>query len=84
MAIREFHVGGCQNYGPFLGALNIRRRTIIGTQKGTIILTTTHMQTPALLAASAWLAGEEEPGEPVLRVRKGKAGGTIFGDPAEF
>ena len=35
-------MGGCQNYGPFLGTLNIRCRTIIGTQKGTIILTTTH------------------------------------------
>ena len=28
---------------PFLGTLNIRGRIIIGTQKGTIILTTTHM-----------------------------------------
>ena len=28
---------------PFLGTLNIRCRTIIGIQKGTIILTTTHM-----------------------------------------
>ena len=36
-------MGGCQNYGPFLGTLNIRGRIIIGTQKGTIILTTTHM-----------------------------------------
>ena len=36
-------MGGCQNYGPFLGTLNIRCRTIIGTQKGTIILTTTQM-----------------------------------------
>ena len=33
--------GGCQNYGPFLGALNNRCRTILGIQKGTIILTTT-------------------------------------------
>ena len=32
-------MGGCQNYGPFLGTLNIRGRTIIGT----IILTTTHI-----------------------------------------
>ena len=38
------HMGGCQNYGPFLGTLNIRCRIIIGTQKGTIVLTTTHMQ----------------------------------------
>ena len=36
-------MGGCQNYGPFLGTLNIRCRIIMGTQKGTIILTTTHM-----------------------------------------
>ena len=36
-------MGGCQNYGPFLGPLNIRGRIIIGTQKGTIILTTTHI-----------------------------------------
>ena len=35
--------GGCQNYGPFLGTLNIRGRIIIGTQKGTIILTASHM-----------------------------------------
>ena len=38
------HMGGCQNYGPFLGTLNIRGRIIIGTQKGTIILTTTHIE----------------------------------------
>ena len=36
-------VGGCQNCGPFLGTLNIRCRIIIGIQKGTIILTTTHV-----------------------------------------
>ena len=29
---------------PFLGTLNIRGRIIVGTQKGTIILTTTHMR----------------------------------------
>ena len=39
------YMGGCQNYGPFLGTLNIRGRIIIGTQKGTIILTTSHMYT---------------------------------------
>ena len=39
-------MGGCQNYGPFLGTLNNRCRIIIGTQKGTIILTTTHMRVP--------------------------------------
>ena len=37
------YMGGCQNYGPFLGTLNIRCRIMIGTQKGTIILTTTHV-----------------------------------------
>ena len=36
-------MGGCQNYGPFLGTLNIRCRIILGTQKGTIILTTTQI-----------------------------------------
>ena len=36
-------MGGCQNYGPFLGTLHIRGRIIIGIQKGTIILTTSHM-----------------------------------------
>ena len=28
------YMGGCQNYGPFLGTLNNRCRIIIGTQKG--------------------------------------------------
>ena len=36
-------MGSCQNYGTFLGTLNNRCRITIGTQKGTIILTTTHM-----------------------------------------
>ena len=38
-------VGGTvsQNYGPFLGTLTNRRRIIIGTQTGTLILTTTHI-----------------------------------------
>ena len=36
-------MGGCQNYGPFLGTLNNRCRIIIATQKGTIILTITQM-----------------------------------------
>ena len=34
-------MGGYQKYGPFLGTLNIRCRTIIGTQ--TIMLTSTHI-----------------------------------------
>ena len=36
-------LGGCQNYGPFLVTLNIRCHIIIGTQEGTIILTTTYV-----------------------------------------
>ena len=37
-------MGSCQiKKVPFLGTLNIRCRTKIGTPKGTIILTTTHM-----------------------------------------
>ena len=39
-------LGSCQNYGPFWGTVNNRCRIIKGTQKGTIILTTTHLQTP--------------------------------------
>ena len=39
----HIHMGSCQNYGPFLGTLNIRCRTILRTQRGTIILTTTHI-----------------------------------------
>ena len=37
-------MGGCQTDGPFLGALNTRCRTILGTPEGTIILTTTQMK----------------------------------------
>ena len=37
------HTGGCQNHGLFLGTLDIRCRTTIGIQNGTIILTATHM-----------------------------------------
>ena len=43
-----FHLGGWQNEGPFLGTLNIRCRTILGTQKETLILTTTHLELGAL------------------------------------
>ena len=37
------YMGGCQNYGPLLGPLNTRCHIILETQKGTMILTTTHM-----------------------------------------
>ena len=36
-------MGGCQNYGPFLGTPNIGGRIIVGIQKGIRILTTTHI-----------------------------------------
>ena len=40
--IRDY-MGGCQNDGPSWNTLNISCRIIIGIQKGTIILTTTHI-----------------------------------------
>ena len=49
----SFQVGGYQNYGPFLGTLNIRCRIIIGTQKGTIILTTTQVHVPGNFVGSS-------------------------------
>ena len=39
------YMGGCQNYGPFLGPLNTRCRIILMTQQWTIILTATHIHT---------------------------------------
>ena len=39
--------GWLSKYGPLLGTLNNRCRTILGTQKGTMILTTTHMPNTA-------------------------------------
>ena len=41
-------MAGCQNCGPFLGTLNIRCRIIIGTRKGTTIMTTTHVQSVSI------------------------------------
>ena len=43
---KKMHMGCSQNYGPFLGTLNIRCHIIIGIQQGTIILTTTHVKFP--------------------------------------
>ena len=45
-ALWKVYIGGCQNYGPFSGTLNIGCRIIPGIQKGTIILTTTHINQP--------------------------------------
>ena len=39
----QAYMGGCQNYGPLLGPLNTRCRIVVGTQKGTIVLTTSQM-----------------------------------------
>ena len=36
-------MGGSQNDGPVLGPLNTRRHIVLRTQKGTMILTTTHV-----------------------------------------
>ena len=49
-------MGCCQNHPPFLGTLNIRCCIMIGIQKGTIILTTTHM-TSSLNSLKAVLWG---------------------------
>ena len=38
----ETDLGGCQNHGPAMDPLNTRCRILVRTQKGTIILTTTH------------------------------------------
>ena len=39
----RLYMGGCQ-HGPFLGPLNTRCRIILRTQKGTMILSTTHLR----------------------------------------
>ena len=39
-----YHAGSSQNYGPFWGTLNNRCRIMIRIQKGTLILTTTHVE----------------------------------------
>ena len=57
------HMGGCQNYGPSLGTLNVRCRTRIGTQKGTIILTTAHM---IVIGPTSGAWGDQNP----LRMQK--------------
>ena len=37
-------LGGCQNYDPFWGTLDLRCRSIIGIKKGAIILTITQLK----------------------------------------
>ena len=70
------HMGGCQNYGPSLGPYYNPAPSIQGTQKGTIILTTTHMglgfwrlersrgQRSASLVPAAWAAWQKARQEP--------------------
>ena len=45
------YMGACQNYGPLLGTRNVGFRIIRRTQKGSILLTSTHIHT------SIWLFG---------------------------
>ena len=52
----RYQLRGYQDYGPFLGTLNIRCRIMIGIQKGTIILTTTH------LSSLTWNRAKQEEG----------------------
>ena len=61
-------MGGCQNYGPFLGTLNIRCRIIMGTQKGTIILTTTHVKGMYITDISTPASSEAQSGAQDLRI----------------
>ena len=42
------YMGGCQNYGPFLDLYYNTAPNMRGTQKGTIILTTTHIPGPKI------------------------------------
>ena len=59
-------LGGCQNYGPLLGPLNTRCRIILRTQKGTIVLTTTHIQNTNILFVGCWYMGSESPRDSMI------------------
>ena len=55
-------MGGCQNSGPILGTLDIRGLIIMGTQKGTIILTTTQILLGGSWAlVTTWCVGRTRP-----------------------
>ena len=54
-------MGGCQNYDPALGTLNIRCRIIIRIQKGTIILTATHIELERCNKGKAYRCKEVDP-----------------------
>ena len=51
------YMGGCQNYNPFLDPYHNKAPNISGTQEGTIILTTTHMNVPPLGCGLGFRAG---------------------------
>ena len=63
-------MGSCQNYGPFLGPYYDTAPNIWATQKGTMILTTTHIRVRGLgsLGFEAW--------GNLLFVEGGRAGGV--------
>ena len=46
------YMGGCQYYGPFLGPYYTTAPNTLGTQKGAIILTATHIPCSISLAVS--------------------------------
>ena len=56
-------MGGCQNYGPFVGTLNNRCRIKKRTPKGTLILTTTQIRFKVSSVSfedqGGWEAGHE-------------------------
>ena len=53
----KVNVGGYQNWGLFLGTLNNRCRITLMSQKGTLILTTTHVYPSDLIMAAAEFLG---------------------------
>ena len=65
-------MGGCQNYGPFLGTLTIRCRIIIRIQTGTIILTTTHISLTRWLEVASRTASSDVSRMSTLKLLPGK------------
>ena len=62
MSLDRVYLGGDQNYGPFLDPQYTTAPNIQGTQKGTIILTTTHFGPETLVVASmARVADQDHP-----------------------
>ena len=65
-----YHMGGFQNYGPLLGPLDTRCRIILRPQKGTIILTTTHMPNNRALEQRTPPESEKVPEHGGLQARR--------------